>query len=70
MRLIGNLFLPIPSEVVLPLVGFLSALVASTLGSLIGALVLYGLRRWAGPPVLRHHKWLRVSAKGPDRAEG
>jgi membrane protein DedA with SNARE-associated domain len=47
-----NLFPPIPSEVILPLAGFLTGqgrfsfalvLIASTLGSLIGALVLYAI---------------------------
>jgi len=47
-----NLFPPIPSEVILPLAGFLTGqgrfsfvlvLIASTLGSLIGALILYAI---------------------------
>lgn len=47
-----NIFPPIPSEVILPLAGFLAGqgrfslllvLVAATLGSLIGALALYGI---------------------------
>lgn len=47
-----NLFPPIPSEVILPLAGFLTGqgrfsfvlvLIASTLGSLIGALILYAV---------------------------
>ncbi|MFT4036639.1 MAG: DedA family protein [Thermomicrobiales bacterium] len=47
-----NLFPPIPSEVILPLAGFLTGqgrfsfawvLIASTLGSLIGALLLYAI---------------------------
>jgi len=50
-----NLFPPIPSEIVLPLAGFLvgrgdlnfwGALVAATLGSVLGALLLYALGRW------------------------
>ena len=57
LMVLENLFPPIPSEVVLPLAGFLvgrgelgfaEALAASTLGSLVGALALYALRRWAG----------------------
>jgi membrane protein DedA with SNARE-associated domain len=52
-----NLFPPIPSEVILPLAGFLvnqgelrfvPALVVATVGSLAGALVLYALGRWGG----------------------
>lgn len=47
-----NLFPPIPSEVILPLAGFLTGqgrfsfvlvLISSTLGSLIGALILYAI---------------------------
>lgn len=52
-----NLFPPVPSEVVLPLAGFaasrgemglVSAIVWTTVGSLVGALVLYGLGRVVG----------------------
>lgn len=79
LLLIENLFPPIPSEVVLPLagflvsrgeLGFLGALIASTLGSLVGASILYGLGRWGGRAlVLRHGAKLRVSAEDLDRAE-
>mgnify|MGYP001182011464 CR=1 FL=1 len=57
-----NLFPPIPSEVVLPLAGFLAAegrmhpvavLVAATIGALFGALVLYGLGAWLGEERIR-----------------
>lgn len=57
-----NLLPPIPSEVILPLAGFLvgqgrfaflPVLVASTVGSLAGALVLYGLGWWLGEERLR-----------------
>jgi membrane protein DedA with SNARE-associated domain len=57
LMVLENLFPPIPSEVVLPLAGFLvgrgelgfaEALAASTLGSLVRALALYALGRWAG----------------------
>ena len=52
-----NLFPPIPSEVILPLAGFaaargemglLEAIACSTLGSVVGALALYGLGAWFG----------------------
>ena len=75
-----NLFPPIPSEVVLPLAGFLvgrgdlsffGALVAATAGSTAGALVLYAMGRWGGRRlVLRHGRWLRVDREGLDKAEG
>jgi len=75
-----NLFPPIPSEVVLPLAGFVvgrgdlsfwGALLASTTGSVVGALILYTLGRYGGRGlVLRYGSWLRVSAKEVERAEG
>lgn len=75
-----NLFPPIPSEVVLPLAGFLvgqgdlnfwGALVAATVGSVVGAFVLYALGRWGGRRlVLRYGSWLRVDKESLDRAEG
>ncbi len=52
-----NVFPPIPSEVILPLAGFLTGqgrfsfilvLLATTIGSLVGALVLYGIGAAAG----------------------
>ena len=74
-----NLFPPIPSEVVLPLAGFLvgrgdlnlwGALFAATFGSVAGAVVLYGLGRWGGRRlVLRYGKWLRVDEHALQRAE-
>ena len=75
-----NLFPPIPSEVVLPLAGFVvgqgdlvfwKALLASTAGSLAGALILYALGRYGGRGlVLRYGHPLRVSADELERAEG
>jgi len=52
-----NLFPPLPSEIILPLAGFaasrgsfslLEALAWTTAGSVVGALVLYGLGAWFG----------------------
>lgn len=75
-----NLFPPIPSEVVLPLAGFLvgrgdlsfaGALAAATTGSTAGALILYGMGRWGGRRlVLRYGRWLRVDRSRLVRAEG
>lgn len=54
---VENLFPPIPSEIILPLAGFAAgrgtmtlaeALIWTTVGSLVGALVVYGLARWLG----------------------
>ena len=80
LLIVENLFPPIPSEVVLPLAGFLvgrgdlnlwGALAAATFGSVAGAMVLYGLGRWGGRRlVLRYGKWLRVDEEGLQKAEG
>ena len=80
LLLAENLFPPIPSEVVLPLAGFLvgrgdlnlwGALVAATLGSVAGAVALYSLGRYGGRRlVLRYGSWLRVDEDSLDRAEG
>ncbi|TQS42666.1 DedA family protein [Cryptosporangium phraense] len=57
-----NLFPPLPSEVILPLAGFAAsrgelslagALFWTTLGSLAGALVLYGIGAWFGRDRIR-----------------
>lgn len=54
---IESLFPPIPSELILPLAGFtasrgsfdlVSVIVATTIGSVVGALLLYGLGFWIG----------------------
>ena len=64
-----NLFPPLPSEVVLPMAGLTAsrgsftlfeALLWTTLGSIVGALALYGLGRWLGAPRLR-----AIAAKVP-----
>ena len=80
LLVVENLFPPIPSEVVLPLAGFLvgrgdlsffGALAAATAGSTAGALVLYAMGRWGGRRlVLRYGRWLRVDRPQLDRAEG
>jgi len=57
-----NLFPPLPSEVILPMAGLTAsrgtftlfeALVWTTLGSIVGAFLLYGLGRWLGADRLR-----------------
>jgi membrane protein DedA with SNARE-associated domain len=78
-----NLFPPIPSEIVLPFAGFvvsdgeatfLGMVLAATIGSVVGALVLYGIAAAIGPErlrrlVVRYGKWLRVTTVDLDRAE-
>jgi membrane protein DedA with SNARE-associated domain len=77
--LVENLFPPIPSEVILPLAGFYVgrgelafgwAVLAATLGSLIGALVIYAAARRGGRPLLlRHERVLRIRETDLDRAD-
>jgi len=78
-----NLFPPIPSEIVLPFAGFVARdgratfvgmVLAATIGSLVGAWILYGVAAAIGPErldrfVLRHGRWLRIDAADIDRAE-
>lgn len=75
-----NLFPPLPSEIILPLAGFTASrgtfgivevLLWTTLGSVVGALVLYGLGAWLG-----RDRLCRIVARVPlmevadvDRAE-
>lgn len=75
-----NLFPPIPSEVVLPVAGYVAsqgemslvwAIVAATLGAVAGAWVLYGLGAWFGRARLR--RWLKriplMEVEDLDKAE-
>ncbi len=76
---IETVFPPIPSELVLPLagfqvargtLGFVPALGASTLGAVVGALLLYAIARLGGRPlVLRLHPLLRITERDMDRAD-
>ena len=78
-----SVFPPIPSEVVLPLAGFATVsggaslpgmILAATLGSLVGAVVLYGVAAALGPDRLRrlvdrYGKWARVDVADIERSE-
>ena len=74
-----TLFPPIPSEVVLPLAGFevdrghllfIGALLAATVGAVIGSLGLYAIARIGGRPlVLRLGRVVRVTAADLDRGD-
>jgi membrane protein DedA with SNARE-associated domain len=80
---IENLFPPIPSEVVLGFAGFTASkgeytvigmVIAATIGSLIGAWILYGLSAAVGPVrlraiLIRYGNWIGVSENDLDRAE-
>ena len=78
-----NVFPPIPSEGVLPMAGFLAgegkmnlflAIIAATIGSVVGALVLYWFGHWVGEDrvralVRRWGKWFGVSESDVDKAD-
>jgi membrane protein DedA with SNARE-associated domain len=77
-----NLFPPIPSELIMPLAGFVAArgelslplvVIAGTLGSIVGALPWYYAGALLGQERLRrladrHGRWLTMSAGDIDRA--
>jgi membrane protein DedA with SNARE-associated domain len=83
LTLLENLFPPIPSELILPVAGFLvsqgqlafaGVVVASTLGSLAGALILYGLGYYLGERRLRafvrdHGRWLALDESDVEQAK-
>ncbi len=57
-----NIFTPIPTEPFLPMAGIMAAQgkfavfsvwLAATLGAVTGSLLLYGVGKWAGEPVVR-----------------
>ena len=78
-----NVFPPIPSELIMPLAGymvtrrqlsFLGIVLAGTLGSVLGALPLYYAGRGLGEERVmawadRHGRWLTVSRKDLERAK-
>lgn len=78
-----NLFPPIPSEIVLPLAGFVAAggqaslpgmVIAATVGSMVGAYALYGIAAAIGPIrlrflVARHGRWFGLDEADLDRTE-
>jgi membrane protein DedA with SNARE-associated domain len=77
-----NVFPPIPSEIILPLAGFMAGrgdfwlpavVVAATIGSVVGALVLYAVGAWLGDKRLRqlvnrYGRFLGVHEHDLDRA--
>jgi membrane protein DedA with SNARE-associated domain len=82
LMLLENVFPPIPSEVIMPLAGFVSrrgehdpilTVVAGSVGSLLGALAWYLVGRRVGEQRLRawidrHGRWLAMSGDDVDRA--
>lgn len=83
LMFVENVFPPIPSEVIMPLAGFMAAkgqltlgaiIAAGTIGSIIGALPLYFFGRAVGERRLKelvdkHGRWLTVSCDDIDRAQ-
>jgi membrane protein DedA with SNARE-associated domain/uncharacterized membrane protein YkvA (DUF1232 family) len=77
-----NVFPPIPSELIMPLAGFVAAkgeldpvlvVLAGTLGSVAGALPWYGAGRWLGEERMcrlaaRHGRWLTLDDKDLGKA--
>lgn len=72
-----NVFPPIPSELVMPLAGFMArggtfniygVIVAGMLGSVIGALILYYLGLWANEMIIRRfvRRWGRYALISED----
>jgi membrane protein DedA with SNARE-associated domain len=82
LMFVENVFPPIPSELIMPLVGymagqgqlsFIGAVAASAIGSVVGALPLYYLGRSLGEEGLKewadkHGRWLTVSRRDIERA--
>ncbi|BBW98239.1 DedA family protein [Geobacillus sp. FSL W8-0032] len=82
MIALENIFPPIPSEVILPFGGFMTTyttltvpgvIAAATAGSVVGAIVLYGIGRLLsverlGRIVDRWGGWLRVKTEDIDKA--
>ena len=83
LTFLENLFPPIPSELVIPLAGFVAAegdlrlslvIIMGSVGSLAGATVWYAVGRRVGERrlrtwVARHGKWLTLSVQDVDRAQ-
>lgn len=81
LALLENVFPPIPSEVIMPLAGFLAArgemdmvgvIAAGTVGSVVGATFWYYLGMWLGMERIRrlaarHGRWLTMSPEDVDR---
>lgn len=71
--------LPVPSEVVLPLAGYLvfqgrvefwATVIAASLGSLLGTTIDYGIGYYLGrPAILRYGRFVRLNAHNLERSE-
>jgi membrane protein DedA with SNARE-associated domain len=82
LMLAENVFPPIPSELIMPMAGFVAArddltatgvVLAGATGSLLGALLWYQIGRWIGLDRLKrwagtHGRWLTISPEEVDQA--
>lgn len=82
LMLAENVFPPIPSEVIMPMVGYIAAqgqlsftgsLLAGVGGSLAGAIFWYAIGRWIGNERLKrfadqHGRWLTLTSKDIEHA--
>ncbi len=83
LMFLENVFPPIPSELIVPLAGFISTqgrlsltgvVVAGTLGSVLGAIVLYAIGRKLGREKLRawcdaHGRWIGLTRKDLEKSD-
>ncbi len=83
LMLLENVFPPIPSELIMPLAGFISTqgelsflgvIVAGTLGAVLGAVLLYYVGRIAGEVRLRRWadrrgKWIGLTSHDLDKSK-
>ena len=83
LMLLENIFPPIPSEVVIPLAGFLAAtgemnaaigMIVAAVGATLGATLWYYIGNWIGLERLRRFaehrgKWIGLSLNDIDKAE-
>ncbi|HWT30004.1 MAG TPA: DedA family protein [Propylenella sp.] len=83
LMLLENLFPPIPSELIMPLAGYIAAqgqanivliIVAGTIGSLAGGFFWYAIGRWVGEERLkriadRYGRWVTLSRQDIDKAD-
>lgn len=83
LLLIENIFPPIPSEIILTFSGFatgfttmtkMGVIIAATVGSVVGAMILYSVGLFVDVPRLeqfveKRGRWLRLSKKDLRRAE-
>ncbi len=71
--------LPVPSEIVLPLAGYLvytgqlefwTTVLIASVGSMIGTVIDYGIGFYLGrPAILRYGRWVRLNQHHLDRSE-